>query len=419
MLKTLVQLPPARFALLIFLLAFSVRAVGVLSLRDPTKFHGLQAGADAVEFHDYALSLARGEGFVRPDHKPTSFRAPGWPLALSMVYFFFYDNYPLTYLFQVLLSALACMVVYPLARETLNNEAAARLAGLLGVFYFAHIYFATIFTSETLFTLMLGWGMLLLLKGWKSGSLAMAAGAGVAVGCAVLVRPFAVTLIPLFLPLFWLQRRQWPRWLPAALCFGAASVLTLVPWAYRNYLVHGQVVLFTTNGGSTFYGANNDIVLKERSHLGSWVATNELPGRDRIDQTPDEVSHDRLEFQLGMQWVKEHWTSMPRLEFYKLVRLILPDIESGNKKFVLLNSVLYLPYLVILAFGMTGWRKDPNAWSPPWMAMHAVIVSTLVLTLVFYGCARFRDAVFPVLMCYAARGCVRLWPGVVDRLSGE
>jgi hypothetical protein len=41
----------------------------------------------------------------------------------------------------------------------------------------------------------------------------------------------------------------------------------MAPWTVRNYRVHGRFVLVATNGGSTFYGRNNDRVVTTRAQF--------------------------------------------------------------------------------------------------------------------------------------------------------
>ena len=82
--------------------------------------------------------------------QPTSFRAPGFPLFLAGLRLIFKQDYRPQYVAFCLLGALACGLTYLLARELLT-EGAARVAAVLLVFYFPHVYFSTAFFSEVLF----------------------------------------------------------------------------------------------------------------------------------------------------------------------------------------------------------------------------------------------------------------------------
>src|SRR5580658_10439343 len=121
---------PSRRAYLtiLFLLSFVVRLGVVLGLRNIHKFHGPNpGGTDAVEFNRIALHLVSGLGYTINPGMPTSFRAPGMPFFLSMLYRLSYENYPLVYMTLILVGALTCVLAYLLAREVLP-EALAQIS---------------------------------------------------------------------------------------------------------------------------------------------------------------------------------------------------------------------------------------------------------------------------------------------------
>src|SRR4051794_32779038 len=130
-----------KYCVLLLLLAFVLRWGAVVGLRDMHQFHGRAvAGADAVEFNALGLNMASGHGYSIVPGRPTSFRAPGFPLVLAALYRISYGNYALVYTALSLIGALTCLLTYAMAREILK-EGTARIAGLLGAFYLPHIYF--------------------------------------------------------------------------------------------------------------------------------------------------------------------------------------------------------------------------------------------------------------------------------------
>jgi 4-amino-4-deoxy-L-arabinose transferase-like glycosyltransferase len=229
----------------------------------------------------------------------------------------------------------------------------------------------------------------------------------VCLGIAILTRPFALLLVPILLLILahrgWTQRslRAWPA---AAAALLLCTVAAVAPWTLRNQRVHGHAVLVATNGGSTFYGGNNDKVASPSRALGTWVSTRGLPGRDAVDATANEVAHDKLEWQLGVQWVREHVARLPLLLAGKAVRLVLPDVDSANRKYVLLNLLGYTPFLLLMSRGVARCVRDASLRTPPWMMIHGVLLATLLTALIFWGSPRFRDANMPVLMLYAVLG---------------
>ncbi len=400
------RMKPVLFVVLLFAAAFAVRLAMVLALRDLHVGPVGISSADDVQFNNLAQRLARGEGYVGDSGRPTSFRAPGWPFFLAVVYAVFGPSYPLVYVLQCVLGALACVLTYLLARELLS-EGMARLSGCLAAVYLPHAWFATGFNSENLFVPLLILGVWLFVRHLKRPSIGLLALSGLVLGYATLTRPFALLLWPLLLGVLavaWRRERQ-PLVVPALL-FTAAFAACIVPWVVRNERAHGRFVLIATNGGSTFYGGNNDRVVHEWRQFGSWISTTDLPYRDRIDATPDEVSHDKMEWQLGVDWLREHPGYLPLMVVLKTGRLCLwlPDYDGCRRRDQVVRIAMWGPFLVLLLCAAWAFLRDRSLRGLPWLALHATLLATFVTAWIFWGSPRFRDANLGVLMIYAAVG---------------
>jgi 4-amino-4-deoxy-L-arabinose transferase-like glycosyltransferase len=398
------------FLVLLFVLSFLCRASLVLVLRDiHTGPQGISS-ADDVEFNNLALRVSQGEGYVGDQGQPTSFRAPGWPLFLAGIYWLAGPCVPLVYAVLCLLGALACVLTYLLARE-LVAERTARLAGLLAAIYVPHVYFAAGFLSESLFVPCAALGIWLFLKARKQNSLGLLVAAGLVLSWATLTRPFALLLWPILLAVLALTAAPRRFRLLPRLTFTLAFFACIVPWTVRNQYVHGRFVLVATNGGSTFYGGNNERVAHEFRQLGSWISTTELPRRDWIDAAPTEVEHDKREWKLGLDWLREHPGAIPLLCIYKVARLglWLPDFDGGSRWYFGMRIVGYAPFLFLIIAGMVMCIRRRDYWSADWLIVHGTLLTTLATALLFWGSPRFRDANMPFLMLYAALGGVTLW----------
>ncbi len=399
------------FLVLLFVVSFAVRAAFVCAMRDPNKGPCGIASADDVEFNNLALRVSRGEGYVNDQGLPTSFRAPGWPLFLAGVYTLAGPCIPLVYVALCGLGALACVLTYLLARE-LVPEGTARIAGVMAAFYLPHVYFSAGFLSEGLFVPCLTLGGWLFLLSLRRDSRSLLILAGLAFSWATLTRPFALLLWPILLAVLVIAqgRRKGPRLLPA-MVFSFAFFACVAPWTLRNQQVHGRFVLVATNGGSTFYGGNNERVAHEFRRLGSWISTTELPHRDWVEATPTEVAHDQMEWKLGIDWLREHPGSVPLLGVYKVARLCLwlPDFDGGSRWFLCWRILGYVPFLLLILIGMAGCVRQRVYRQPAWLVVHGVMLATLGTALVFWGSPRFRDANLSFLMIYAALGWTKLW----------
>lgn len=399
-----------RLMLIIFFAAFLIRLLAVLALRDIHAGPTRAFGADGIEFNELAHQVAIGHGYALPPGHPTAFRAPGFPLFLAGIYFLAGQNYPLVYVVFCALGATACLLTFLVASE-LVGQALGLVAAAFAVIYFSSVYDATIFASENLFVVCLGLSVWLLLRYLKNSSSLELFLSALSMGWGILTRPFALLLIPLFVSvLLWKMWKGKSIHLAQVLLFAVIPLAVVAPWTIRNYTVFHRFVLVANNGGSTFYGGNNDRVLHDPHYYGGWISTTELPYRNLIDATPNEVAHDKEEWHLGIQWVEGNERSMPLLCIYKLVRLWLPDTASGNRKYVVMQLIGTTPFLVLVLIGLFRCLLYRRYWSEEWVVAHGVIAATVVTAFIFWGSPRFRDADLPVLMVYAAVGVQAMLP---------
>jgi 4-amino-4-deoxy-L-arabinose transferase-like glycosyltransferase len=386
--------------------AFLVRLAAVLALRDintpPTE---RSFGPDATDYDLLARQVARGNGYCFEPGKPTVYRPPGFPLYLAAIYRSGLPAYPAAYVSFGVLGALTCLLTYLLARE-LFSERAARLAAILNAVYFPHIYFATLYASENLFIFCLALGVWLFIRHQRTGSLAALAISGVVLGWGTLTRPYGILLLPfLVIVLLWSQwRRPGVRWSALALlvvCFLGPSAA----WTARNHAVTGKVWFVATTGGGTFYQGNNPNVIRDVFRWGAPSSIVKLPERQKaLASKPDDVTRDRMDLQLALEWLRDNPGKIPLLLVAKFIRLWLPSLFSPNKQYVMMNLMGYTPFLLLIVVGAFHCFRRKRYWTPPWLAVHGTLMATIVLTLIFFGSPRFRDANTPVLMLYAVVG---------------
>jgi 4-amino-4-deoxy-L-arabinose transferase-like glycosyltransferase len=394
------------FLTLLFAVAFAVRLGTVVALRDVRVGPQGIACADDVEFNTIAAHLAAGKGYTNAAGLPTSMRAPGFPVFLAALYSVVGERPPVAYLTFCLLGAASCLLTYLLARE-LFSEGWARLAGVLAAVNLPHAYFAAVYVSENLFVPLLILSAWLVVRHLKRDSFPSLVAAGIVLGYAALTRPFALLLLPAFLAaVVWSQWRQRSWLLTPAAALVVSFFAVILPWTARNYRVFGHPVLIANNGGSTFYGGNNDRVLREPNLFGYWLSTTELPHRDLVDAAPDEITHDKVEWRLGLDWVKQHPGALPRLAVYKVVRLWAwpHDWDGGKPYYVPLRVATFAPYLLLYTLGVLRCLRSRDYWTPPWLVVHAGMLATVATAVVFWGSPRFRDANLGFLMLYAVLG---------------
>jgi 4-amino-4-deoxy-L-arabinose transferase-like glycosyltransferase len=408
-----------RALLLICLIALGVRLLATAMFEGMTA--GPNAGAmyDGVEYNAIASNLVQsGEFSVKPGH-PTSFRAPGFPFALAGVYALFGDrNYLAAHLFFCVVGAALSVFTFLLAREVADETTALVAAAFVAV-YPNLAYYAIHFASEPLFTLLLTMSVWVLLRGWRAGGWSSLIIAGLLLGLAALVRPAAFYFLPFFVVAFLARYRRLVPTIVGVIAMGIGILVPIVPWAVRNHEVHDRYLLLASNGGSTFWGANNQLVLDEPELHGTWISTERMADeKQRVRGIANEVSRDSAEWAMGKTFLKQHATAIPRLAWYKLVAMWTPVSETPNAKFNLILELSYgvaLPFMVlglVMSLRRRGWL-DAALWS-----LIAPIAATTAAAVVFYGSARFRSTIEPLLLIFAATAVSPLLGRAWARIAG-
>jgi len=198
---------------------------------------------DQREYLLLGRNLMHGQGlkFYDPRFRDEvyAFRTPGYPLLIAACG----GSVRVVRLAQAFIDTSTVLAAYVVARRWLAAGPSLFAAALVAFNPFL-IYFTGLLLTETLFTAMLAWAMVLLLglgASWNQTVLWLAG--GLLLSLSVLVRQSAIGL-PVVLGVaaaFVNRRHGWPyhrRWpLPVGTTMLLLTVMSLAPWAYRTYLV--------------------------------------------------------------------------------------------------------------------------------------------------------------------------------------
>jgi len=205
-----------------------------------------------------AYSIATGQGFSSPFHGntgPTAWVAPLYPYLVAGVFKIFgiYSDQSAWVLLALnsLFSALTCLTIYSIAKQTLDEKAALWSAWLWAVLPYS-MYWAIRWVWETsLSAFLLSAAFLLALRLKNSDGVTAWALFGFAWGAIALSNPSLLSLLPFALGWACYQRmREGKRWMAPAVAAVAVFVLCVTPWMIRNYEVFGRFVFIRSNFGA-------------------------------------------------------------------------------------------------------------------------------------------------------------------------
>ena len=388
-------------------LLLTLVAVGLLGRLAVAIYSGLSMppprGSDSSEYDSYAWNLAQGRGYrgISPDVRgpdgqlldhPTAYRAPGTSVLWAGLYRLFGHNYGVVRIAQCILGALTILLIYEIGRCCFD-EAVGLLSAILYALWPTALLYSSQLSSEALYAFLFCWFILTALKFGERPNWFQAIGAGLLLGLAMLTRSNAALMAILVVPWVLWQFRGTPRLIIRGLAISLIAIATLVPWTVRNYGVFHSLIPFETGGGDVVLGSYNRVVASDPHYYGYWVyPTSELPEyRDRITAPNNEVVRDRVELQIGLQWLRDHPEKWWYLLETRFIRSWTPFLEARSPRlyrYGMLASWGPVMVMTALAFFPTAlWfvRNDHPGWIVHLGVMHFVLTA-----LIFWGASRFR-----------------------------
>ncbi len=402
--------PSVAGLLAVFAVALALRAAYLLQLHDSLLFTVLFG--DGQQYDEWARAIAAGDWM---GHE-VFYQAPLYPYFLAAIYTIGDHSLPLVRAVQALLGSASC-VLLAFAGTRLISRRAGLCAGLLLAAYPPAIFFDGLIQKSSLDLLLTTVVLALLAAFLRRQRVTLLAALGVAVGALTLNRENARVMYGVLVP--WLGL-SFPR--VSALrrgvfvaVFLAASACVLLPVAWRNYRVGGELFVSTSQLGPNLFIGN---------HPGAnGLYAPLVPGRgDARAERADAVrlAEEAEGRRLTPREVSDYWTGralafvaeqpaawlrlMARKAFLTFHALELADSESidvfAGQAVVLraLRAVLGFGVLFPLAvLGIWATRRDWRRLA----VLYALLLALAASVALFYVFARYRFPMVPILAVFA------------------
>lgn len=369
---------------------------------------------DAIDYELLARNLAAGYGFSLRPPEPSVFRPPLAPAFLAAVYVLLGPQLLAARLAQATFSAAAIPLTYALAR-TFAARRGALLAAALVAFSPALAAHASLFQTETLFSLLTVAAVLALLRGDaaaardRTGPAAVwATASGTLLGLANLARPTLLAL-PLLLPPAWALLDARRRRGVVLGCIALVSAVAVIaPWTLRNYAISGAFIPVALNRlGMTFWAGSYT------PWRNQWKSDTDRPGHLQVVDV-DTVEGDRIMLREALENIRRQpaaYLAQWPLRIFTLVRTdtsYWPFGEltgPGRWWKVSLKAALHGAHLLTLGLGILGtvrlWRAGGRARRmTAWLAM--ILGQYLLLNSLPHTEPRFLVPVLPLIAALAA-----------------
>jgi tetratricopeptide (TPR) repeat protein len=408
-------------AVLVFALALTLRLIYLRQISDIGFFR--HPVSDGLVYDQRARAIAAGDWLGPADFV----HAPLYAYFLGLIHLMGGSGPWAPRIVQAILSAAGCVVLM-LAGRRFFDPATGLIAGLLLAVYPPVIFFDGLIQKTSL-ALFLDVLLLWFVAGglgehWRS----RCGAAGVVLGLLILTRQNAMTLAPLLIAWLWIEGQSRHasgapvprRRLAGIVVFAAALAATLAPWAIRNRVVTGELVLTTPNLGQNFAMGNHPeatgtyLPFKRGRSSGEheqeeWVkAAEKVAGRHLSAR---EVSD--YYFHAGLAYIKANPLAWLRLTAKKCLMMWnayeAPDTEDYylyQEASPLLRGLdRAFHFGVLCPAAMAGVVLTRGRFRRLWF-LYAWLVLTTISVAVFVVFARYRCPVAPVLVMLASSAVV-------------
>ncbi len=384
----------------IFLVALLLRLGYLADVSESPYFDTLIL--DAEEYDHLAEELSRGNW--RLDEKQTYVHGLGYPAALAALKILGFGLTGLR-LWQAVLGALSCVLVYRIARHLFDPGVAA-IAGTIAAGYWPFLFFGGELFATTFFIFIQLLLVDTLLRFAERPSHGAGAASGFLLGLLVATRANALLAIPA--ALWWICRcsgqsfscdrqRLWPS-------FAVALVLTLSPFALRNHIVQGGPLPF--QGAWSFYmGANPEADGTPYVRQGfQWQRHELLPLRAGF---AEPVSRGFYYLRSGMRFAAEHPAQYLHL-LYRKFRLFWHAFEipvssdlSYYREHSILHRILLVNFGVVAPLALAGLLLG-GCRDARYLLLWTFVLVSLATGMLFTVSARYRVPAVPFLIVIGA-----------------
>ena len=373
-------------------------------------FVPLDQYSDDLWYYQMGARLASGQGYSEQGIA-TAYWPPGWPGCLGLLFWLFG---PASFVGQIAnlgFAAITFLLVLNLGCVLFADKVVGRLTGLILTIYPNQIGYIPTLASEVFYTALLLLAIFLVIHGDRLTRLLLS---GLVFGIATLTKAQTLFIPAVLFAVWWLSASERVRlfsYIGRAAAVYAAMAVVILPWTARNYVVFGQFVLISTNGGKTLLTGNNP------SARGDYTENDQL-ARQVPNDVARQVANDRLATSLALEWIYDNPVAFVTLIPRKVWRLWAPDGESewsyqaGFKNYEeywvfframrVVNQIYYVSLIMFSVISFVYFVRQPRPISPYAATGYILAGYFTAISIVFSGQSRFHFPLIPWLAMYSA-----------------
>lgn len=407
--------------LLAMVLRFSLLSIGISRNKDfpwhPDSYGYVNIASNMLKHHAFANGKY-------PMLEPETFRTPGYPLLIAVIYGIFGESYIWILVIQILVATSTVYFAY-LIGKIIANHRVGIIASIIVAIDFPSVYYSITILSEALFTLFLTVFLYANLRMYRRYRVKWLAIALAALVSAIMVRPVAYYMC-ILVPTFWIISQRFNHTFRKGLIWSGSLILvaTVVVggWQLRNYIRTGNAEFSSVAGGNLFMyraaGVLAEIEEKPIEEIQTRlrqeaIAAGAVTQSERSAYgTPRAI---RIITRHPWVYAKVHIKGMLRMfAGYGVANLLKLGVP---KKIVVAIGIVYLSLFWLLFFVgcIYAWMQVRDEHKRGDSVLHNYWLGLLIVVYMFLVSggpevySRFRVPIVPMIAVFIGTGVYGLW----------
>jgi tetratricopeptide (TPR) repeat protein len=415
-----------KWPIAIFLAAFIIRLIYLIQYRSNPAFYNPMV--DEQWHFNWAKEIISGDFWGTEAY----FRGPLYPYFLALILKITGNSILWSRILQIIIPSFSAVMVYLLGEKIISRKAGI-IAGLAFAAYGTMIFYDTMFLLEVLYILLNLIAVYLLIKNKDESRPIRWLLPGIILGLAAITRPNILLLIPFLL--IWIYYsltalKQIKRRLLIILIYILGIFIPVFSVTLRNYLVTGEAILISSQGGVNFYIGNNadsegltmlmpEVKLDETLPWTEFRSAVQKAAEAETKRTLTAGEESSFWTQKAINFITNNPGKFLGLTLRKLVYFLVGFENSDNGDIyysrnysslyasLLWHKIIYFPFglcLPLAIIGMIeGWKKRRE-----YSLFYIFVIGYIPTVILFLVTARHRLPIIPFILLFAAAGILAL-----------
>jgi len=404
--------------------AFFIRLIYIIQAQsNPTFYYPM---VDELWHLDWAKEIANGNFWGDEAY----FRGPLYPYMLALFLKITGQSLFWTRFIQIIIASGSAVFVYLLGEKT-SSKKVGIIAGFAYAAYGTLIFYESMLLIPVLFIFLNLLAVYLLIKTQGQNRPLKWLICGIILGLSAIARPNILLLAPLFMIWIYLGLKEISlikRKIFIVAIYLAGILIPVFSVTLRNYLVTGETILISSQGGVNFYIGNNpdaegltmlmpEIKLDESLPWDEFTAATKEAAENEVGRSLSPAEESSFWTGKTLKFIWHNPGKFISLTFKKTVYFMLgfensdqADIYQSRAyssiySLLLWKKIIYFPYGLVFPLAVVGmialWpgRKVLSLF-------YIFIIGYLPTIVLFLVTARHRLPVIPFMLLFAAGGLI-------------